>query len=609
MADVSQAVPDVVLTPSNDSTEFLAPSLVGRVLGGRYDVLQLLGSGGMSSVYLCRHRSLNQMVAVKVLDLDKSTRQANLRRFELEARATFQLNHANLIKLIDYSVDENDLPFLVMEYVAGKTLSDVLIEEGRFDAKRFADIFGQVCDGLSYAHAHGILHRDLKPSNIMLTRTSDGKEEAKIVDFGIAKILEQEKNQQLTRTGDVFGSPLYMSPEQCKGLAVDHRSDLYALGCTMYECVSGEPPFRGDNPMRTMFMHVEQPVPPLKLDKSKFAQRAAGVEKIIFTLLEKVPAQRFQSASDLKEALTDCFGSTGSRSRLKLGKRGKILTSCVVALLLLLAIGSLCLLPKKGAQGAADKAGQTIAQTGQAEGKFGRKKEQDLFAIEEVKRLHAMSVRDGVARNYKKAAEELGEALNLSDGVVDANSVEMRTMLVEYGINLFFSNGDPVKIDEVFTKAENLFKLAPEVRTNDQGNIYGWHGQVCFNLLKFDQAYELVSRAQYFAELEPNQPSMVVNWLLLRAKILVRQKRIDQALTVYDTCERLAQKTQNKYPELYCDTFINKAEQLHSSGRLAEARIALVQARKIYNDHHLQPSSNEGITLDAMEKEFGVCAR
>jgi serine/threonine protein kinase len=280
---------------------------LGRILGGRYQLLEVLGEGGMSAVFLSRHKELDQLVAIKVLRFDRSVGDDSLKRFLQEAKATFQLNHPNLIRLLDFSAAEEELPYLVMEYVSGTTLSDVLKEKGQLDAQEFVNIFGQVCDGLAYAHSKGIVHRDLKPSNIMLATEPDGTRVVKIVDFGIAKMAHSDKEQHLTKTGEIFGSPFYMSPEQCRGLSPDKRSDLYSMGCAMFECLSGSVPYRGENSMRTLFMHIDEPIPTLKLPKYRSFATARALEEVTHRLLQKDPEDRFQNASDVKKSLIDCL--------------------------------------------------------------------------------------------------------------------------------------------------------------------------------------------------------------------------------------------------------------------------------------------------------------
>jgi serine/threonine-protein kinase len=198
---------------------------------------------------------------------------------------------------------------MVMEYVDGITLADVISADGQIQVDRFLSIFDQVCQGLAHAHAHGIVHRDIKPGNIMLTHDDVGAETVRIMDFGMAKLLHDAESwshdsalSDLTKTGETVGSPLYMSPEQIRAATIDQRSDLYSLGCVMYESLTGEPPFVGKTMLDTMQMHVSERPASLKI-ASAGKDFAAELEDLISRLLEKRPANRFASADELRLAL------------------------------------------------------------------------------------------------------------------------------------------------------------------------------------------------------------------------------------------------------------------------------------------------------------------
>ena len=193
--------------------------------------------------------------------------------------------------------------YLDMEYIEGQTLADLLQKSHRLDFHTALPIFMQICEGLEHAHNADVIHRDLKPSNIMLVDNLRGKYTAKVIDFSIAKFSKPKPDQKtLTRPGDVFGSPLYMSPEQCQGKAVDHRSDIYSLGCIMYEILCGEPPLVGNNPMATIYMHVNMwptPISELVTDP----RLPSYLEAIIVRTLQKEPEERFKSAKELFDEL------------------------------------------------------------------------------------------------------------------------------------------------------------------------------------------------------------------------------------------------------------------------------------------------------------------
>ncbi len=281
--------------------------LVGAIFDSKYEILSLLGQGGMSAVFKARNLVLNRIVAIKILLGNRNLNEQALLRFQQEARAASQLDHPNIVKVHDFSVSIDHAPYMVMDYVEGSSIADLIASEGQLDPYRSIDLILQACDALGHAHEQGVVHRDLKPSNIMVTSLKDGRELAKIVDFGVAKLIEEEQaaTPQLTRTGEVFGSPLYMSPEQCLGKKVDARSDVYSLACVLFEELTGAPPFRAENVLATMHMHISDAPPELTKIRSDL-HNGARLSSILLTALSKNPEQRFNSmkafAAALKEA-------------------------------------------------------------------------------------------------------------------------------------------------------------------------------------------------------------------------------------------------------------------------------------------------------------------
>jgi serine/threonine protein kinase len=235
----------------------LAHPLEGlHYIGGKYKILSLIGRGGMGCVYKVKHEALDKVYALKILNRDVTTEIKTLRRFDQEAKAVGSMEHENLIAVHDYGTSDDGTPFLVMDYIDGISLSEEITRLGYIDEKRALGIFQKVADGLGHAHAQGVVHRDLKPGNIMLVKNVLGEEHPIVVDFGLAK--RQTVDKDLTQTGDIFGTPLYMSPEQCMGNAVDARSDIYSLGCVMYESLSGKSPFEDVNAVKTIVKTPER---------------------------------------------------------------------------------------------------------------------------------------------------------------------------------------------------------------------------------------------------------------------------------------------------------------------------------------------------------------
>ncbi len=283
-------------------------SLVGQVLGGKYRVMARVGEGGMGALYMAQHTELGRPVAVKVLVEKLSKDEKYLRRFQQEAKLAASLNHPNVTHVYDYGQLESGAPYLVMDYLEGKTLAALLQERGYLSVAASLPIFQQICKGLAHAHGRGLVHRDLKPSNIMLTE-SDGERIAKVLDFGIAK--EVDNTQHLTQTGELFGSPLYMSPEQCSGTQIDARSDIYSIGCLLYEVLSGNVPLRGDTIVQTIFKHMNELPPPIK-EVCPPANVSPAVEEVIRKAMAKNRDDRYQTVGEMSEALARAVSGAAS---------------------------------------------------------------------------------------------------------------------------------------------------------------------------------------------------------------------------------------------------------------------------------------------------------
>ena len=296
----------------------------GQILEGKYKIVSLLGKGGMGSVYRVHQLFLNKELAIKILDSQGISDDVKMRRFQLEAKAAYSLSHPNLVKVHDFGLLNNGQPYLVMDLVEGVTLADYIKEHGPLAPDQAKLLLAQVCLGLSYAHQQSVIHRDIKPSNIMLVNDLPlgAAASVKIVDFGIAKLISEEGGeiQALTRTGELFGSPLYMSPEQCSGHAVDHRSDIYSLGCVLFEALTGTPPHVGPNPLRTMMLHQTELAPLLK-EASLGKEFPQILEQIVRKMLHKSPFERYQNlglvALDLSSACADGEQAAGLKSAPK----------------------------------------------------------------------------------------------------------------------------------------------------------------------------------------------------------------------------------------------------------------------------------------------------
>ncbi len=265
------------------------------LVGENYEIISLLGVGGMGYVYRVRHRILQKLFAMKTLNSQQVTEIA-WRRLQVEAQAIARINHPNIVGIHNLGLHEDRLPYYVMDLLDGEALADRLKREHTLSLAQALPLFIEVCSGLAYAHKKGIIHRDIKPGNIILLRQPDSAgATVKIVDFGIAKLsgVCDPNIQHLTSIGEVFGSPYYMSPEQCIGGRIDARSDIYSLGCTLFETLVGHPPFKGANPVRTMILHQSQEPPTLSTASGKSFPHS--IEHVVASLLAKAPMDRYQS--------------------------------------------------------------------------------------------------------------------------------------------------------------------------------------------------------------------------------------------------------------------------------------------------------------------------
>ncbi len=288
-------------------------ALIGQTIDEKYEIISKLGTGGMGAVYEARHLFMDRHVALKLLHrrlVDDSQYDTFLQRFQREARTASQINHPNAVTIFDFGLHE-EAPYLAMEYVVGENLREVLLDLGAMELERVRTIFDQICGAVSAAHDLEIVHRDIKPDNIMITKSHDGKESVRVLDFGIAKVLGQQNqgNVTMTQAGTTVGTPRYMSPEQVLGKDLDARSDLYSLGIVLFEMLSGEVPFEADSSMQVMFHHVNTKPknvrtinPNLRIPRS--------IEQVVMKALEKKPEDRFSSVEELRRALADAVDAT-----------------------------------------------------------------------------------------------------------------------------------------------------------------------------------------------------------------------------------------------------------------------------------------------------------
>lgn len=276
--------------------------LIGQVLGDRYKVIRRIGEGGMGMVYETEHVIIEKRFALKVLRDDFSSRPEVVERFRQEAKSASRIGNEHIVDISDFGETKDGSSFFVMEYLEGHDLSHVIAKQGPIEMHRLIDILLQCCRALGAAHRKGIVHRDMKPENIFLSQREDRKDFVKIVDFGIAKMSELEsgnsEGRKLTKTGMIFGTPEYMSPEQATGKPNDHRVDVYALGVITYEMITGKVPFTGDSFMAILTRHVLEEAPSIDLVAPQ-VHPPEWLKAIVKKAMSKDPDQRFASCEEM----------------------------------------------------------------------------------------------------------------------------------------------------------------------------------------------------------------------------------------------------------------------------------------------------------------------
>lgn len=280
------------------------PTSILEELPSQYEIEGKISQGGMGAIYKAQNRYTGAIVAIKTIKVEATNQQKTLQRFIAEAQACARLRHPRICQVHDFGLTESQIPFLVMDFINGIPLGKKVQRDGRIMPAEAVVIFQQIAEGLEHAHGHRVVHRDLKPDNIMLSRDEEGATLVQIVDFGIAKVLvddkEKDDSSQLTSTGSFVGTPLFMSPEQARSKGdIDHRSDIYSFGCVMYFILAGVAPLVGSSAIETIAKHLHQAPPefPTRL------RIPADLRAIVFKCLEKRPEDRYQSVQELSSDL------------------------------------------------------------------------------------------------------------------------------------------------------------------------------------------------------------------------------------------------------------------------------------------------------------------
>lgn len=276
----------------------LAP---GTMFADRYEIIMTLGRGSTGIIYKANHCYINRLVALKVLHPQLVSETESVSRFRREAQAISSLSHPNIISIYDFGITNDGLPYLVMDFTGGETLMTRVSTRDHLEPDEALPIFIQACDALAHAHSKGVIHRDVKPGNMLIVEDPNGKDMLKLVDFGIAKV-EGPQALQITQNGDVLGSPLYMSPEQCMGAQLDTRTDIFSLGCVMYTTLMGREPFVGENVLDTMYRRTVEDAKPFQVMRPDI-DLPQGLEAVVFKALAREVSDRYQTMDDLRKDL------------------------------------------------------------------------------------------------------------------------------------------------------------------------------------------------------------------------------------------------------------------------------------------------------------------
>ena len=291
------------MTSTREKRRLLFERLIGQTVADRYEIVGLLGFGGMGAVYEALQPNMNRRIALKFIP---SHDPVTAERFKREARTVGQLEHPNTVTVFDYGQTDDGFLYLTMEMLSGRTLTDLIVKEAPLEPRRAVHIASQICRSLAEAHQAGIVHRDIKPDNVILIEVDGDPDVAKVLDFGIAKAITGEDDVQLTGDGRIVGTPRYMSPEQILSESIDHRSDIYSLGCIIFEMLCGEPPFEGSSTTALMISHAQDAPPPFKdrLTEEALHNVPLALEHVVRASLAKSPLDRPQTTDELRHELS-----------------------------------------------------------------------------------------------------------------------------------------------------------------------------------------------------------------------------------------------------------------------------------------------------------------
>jgi len=531
----------------------------GYVIADQYEVISLLGQGGMSAVYKAQDRLMKRVVAVKCLHARMLSDKNSILRFQKEAQAAGNLNHPHIVKIHQYGLDTNKRPFLVMDYLEGQSLQELIDGDARVPVEEALRIMIDAADGLDQAHKKGVVHRDFKPSNIMLVKTDEEDNCVKLVDFGIAKLVSPpgEEKHNLTQTGEMLGSPNYMSPEQCLMLELDNRSDIYAFGCTLFAALTGRAPFSSTNLVEIYYKHLNNLPESISVSRPDIRE-AAQIDAVILKCMAKDPADRYKTMAEARAALqavadrgkSNLVGSL--KDQLELNRlKGKARKGKKLSLIALSAgIGILA----------------CVGLGAYYSGHSSRSAEQN-WRDYYVKGQQSMD-----AGNYKEAADYLGKALDSAKST--GKTLDLIIPTVEEMLDLAVITNDRPNIQKY--RAE-----IAELQKQYENSFPELDKQIHTALLQIDGGANSTGNAPAPASASASAPAPerlskleienLCQAINDQARQLLNSGHYDRAIDILGSAEKLANAFLDKNAEVQARTFNNMAVAYNLSGRPDQA--------------------------------------
>lgn len=543
--------------PSNPPNTVIVPG--SKLIAGSecYEIVQELGRGGMGVVFQAIQRSIQRTVALKMLTVTALEDSQAMQRFLREGRICASLDHPNIVKVFGIVVTDEAPPFMVMELVQGRTLADMLSERKTLDEKAFVEVFDQVLSALQCAHDKGLIHRDIKPTNIMITTNGT----IKVMDFGIAKSNIVDSSQQgITRTGAIVGSPSYMSPEQCTGSPIDARTDLYSVGCIMYESLVGTRPYSGDNPLEVMYKHINEPLNTDQVPIPMFSP-------LVCRALSKDTNLRYGSASDMRNDLHDgpAMPNHGKQSKRRPANkdRGKIAALIALALPLAIAAG-LYLVPQ-----------------------FQNNQSQETFSARDLHKMGSTAFNKQYTTPSSAHSELRREALDFYERAAeqarkDGNAnMEAEALLSQESLKPkeFAQNGEALykKIDSLFS-AGNSRTPGHAVCLISLSRWYLQHDQAQAALTTAERALVILRTLQRF----DLKPWYIRNATLLCAASSDRLKDYEQSNRLFETAINGADTSTEPAAKHMIQAKALYAKSLREQGQFARSTEQIQQALALY---------------------------